>query len=76
MDRKQLTQAEFDALPEYSLIEMEAGSTVYVGKRWKRRGATAWYMAEIVDGGGFPEMLIYEIEITDEAEADDGTTLH
>lgn len=63
MDKIKLTQTQFDALPEYSLVEMEAGSTVYVGKRWKRRKAGRWFMAEIVDGGGFPEVETYEIEI-------------
>lgn len=68
MNKIKLTQTQFDALPEYSLVEMEAGSTVHIGKRWKRRKADRWYMAEIVDGGGFPEMRIFEIEIVEEAE--------
>lgn len=67
MDKIKLTQAEFDALPEYSLVTMTDPT---IGKRWKRRGALAWYMAEIVDGGGFPEMRIWEIEIIENEEAD------
>lgn len=64
MNKIQLTQAEFDAIPEYSLLTM-ADPTI--GRCWKRRGAVAWYMAELVDGGGgLPEMNIYEIVIEDE----------
>lgn len=58
-----LSQAEFDALPEYSL---SVPTGIYIGKRWKRRGADGWYVAEIVDSGGFPEMQISQIEIKDE----------
>lgn len=63
MEIIKLTRAEFDALPLGSLATMTEPT---IGKRWKRRGAMAWYMAEIVDGGRFPEMEIYEIVIVDE----------
>lgn len=58
-----LTRAEFDALPEY-FPPITTGLSI--GTRWKRRGLSKWYMGEIVDGGGFPEIVISEIVIEDE----------
>lgn len=71
-----LSQAEFDALPEYSLLALKAGKTVTVGKRWKRREGDKWYMAEVIDGGGFPEIVISQIVIKDERDGEehDGKT--
>lgn len=58
-----LTRAQFDALPEHSLLALRAGKTVTIGNRWKRREGDRWYMAEVIDGGGFPEIVISEIVI-------------
>lgn len=55
-----MTQKEFDALPEYSpVLPADLG----LGKKWKTQAGGRWFMCEITDEKGFPEIKISEIKL-------------
>lgn len=58
MDTIQLTQAAFDALP---IHRTPPGREVAL--RWKLESRGRWFLAKYVDGCGFIEIVILEIEV-------------